>query len=268
MKCTPAPTIPNSRYADDCFFTLKRKGLPHSGSLNVQIRLAKSQKICQQYKKNTEAISTMMKAPLISLILLSLAACGDTNPPAQTAASAPQKPKPLCEIDENSIAGIPLGTTLQQVQELYPQAQFSSEPDADGTEWTVIKLNNAVEVFVHTEETGKDDSPISYLETQSKACQTAEGVHPEMSVNAATQHYGAVEQIMLSEIEARQTVEFAAQPPEFSFRIDDTGIFDAKDKTYPQISTAYQDNAKIVSISVMDLPAEETLPSAASERAK
>lgn len=200
----------------------------------------------------------MIKAPLISLILLSLVACGEANPPSQTAASAPQKPKPLCEIDENSMAGIPLGTTLQQVQALYPQAQFSSEPDADGTEWTVIKLNNAVEVFAHTEEIGKDDSPISYLETQSKACQTAEGIHPEMRVNDVVKHYGNVEQIMLSEIEARQTVEFAAQPPELSFRIDDTGIFDEKDKTYPQISTAYQDHAKIVSIAIMDLPEEDS----------
>ena len=57
--------------------------------------------------------------------------------------------------------------------------------------------------------------------------------------------------------EPEVNITLLAQPHEFSFRIDDTGIFDAKDKTYPQISTAYQDNAKIVSISVMDLPAEE-----------
>ncbi|QMT31690.1 hypothetical protein [Alysiella filiformis] len=201
----------------------------------------------------------MIKAPLISLILLSLVACGETNQPSQTTASAPQKPKPLCEIDENSIAGIPLGTTLQQVKQQFPQAQFSREPDADGTELTAIKLNPAVEVFAYTEDNQQaDNSPISYLETQSKACQTAEGVHPEMRVNDVVKHYGNVEQIMLSEIEARQTVEFAAQPPELSFRIDDTGIFDEKDKTYPQISTAYQDHAKIVSIAIMDLPEEDS----------
>lgn len=212
-----------------------------------------------------------MKTPLMILSsLLLLAACGEPETQQHIAASSPKPTpaKPLCEIDENSIAGIPLGTTLAQVRELFPQANVSTETDAEGASFFSIKLNPTLEVLAYTEEHDKADSPISYLETQSKICQTPEGIHPEMLVNDVVKKYGEVEQIMLSEIEARQTVEFAAQPPEFSFRIDDTGIFDENDKTYPQISSAYQDNAKIISISIMDLPAEETLPTAASQLAQ
>lgn len=191
-----------------------------------------------------------------------MAACGDNSTPPAAASTVAAPRKPLCEIDDNSIGGIPLGTTLNEVRQLFPKAVITPTQDADGAILNSIKINDKVEVFASTEE-DKDDSPISYLETLSAACQTPEGVRPEMLVNDVTKKYGVVEQVMLSELEARQTVEFAAQPPEFSFRIDDTGIFDEKDKTYPQISTAYQDNARIISISVIDLPPEETTASAA-----
>ena len=190
-----------------------------------------------------------------------MAACGDNSAPPAAASAVAAPRKPLCEIDDNSIGGIPLGTTLNEVRQLFPQAVITPTKDADGAILNSIKINDNVEVFASTEE-DKDDSPISYLETLSRACQTPEGVRPEMLVNDVTKKYGVVEQVMLSELEARQTVEFAAQPPEFSFRIDDTGIFDEKDKTYPQISTAYQDNARIISISVIDLPPEDTTASA------
>lgn len=199
----------------------------------------------------------MTKVSFLLLTSLCLTACGDDTPPTASASTVQTTPrKPLCEIDDNSIGGIPLGTTLNEVRQLFPNAVITSTQDDDGTVLTSIKMNDKVEVFASTEE-DKDDSPISYLETLSRACQTHEGVHPEMLVNDVTKKYGAVEQVMLSEMEARQTVEFAAQPPEISFRLDDTGIFDEKDKTYPQISTAYQDNARIISISVMDLPPED-----------
>lgn len=191
-----------------------------------------------------------------------MAACSDNSTPPAAASAVAAPRKPLCEIDDNSIGGIPLGTTLNEVRQLFPQAVITPTQDADGAILNSIKINDNVEVFASTEE-DKDDSPISYLETLSRACQTPEGVRPEMLVNDVTKKYGVVEQVMLSELEARQTVEFAAQPPEFSFRIDDTGIFDEKDKTYPQISTAYQDNARIISISVIDLPPEETTASVA-----
>lgn len=202
----------------------------------------------------------MTKIPFLLLTCLFLAACSDGSPVAANVASAPKPTQPLCEIDDNSIGGIPLGTTLNQVRQLFPNAVLTPSQDADGAILTSIKINDKVEVFASTEQ-DKDDSPISYLETLSQVCQTPEGVSPEMLVNDVTKKYGAVEQIMLSELEARQTIEFAAQPPELSFRIDDTGIFDEKDKTYPQISTAYQDKARIVSISVMDLPPEDTIAS-------
>ena len=78
----------------------------------------------------------------------------------------------------------------------------------------------------------------------------------------AEQVYGAVQQIIMSEADAAQTAEFDEQPPELSFQIDDSGAFDLTDKSLPKITTDYQDGAKIKSIAVVNLPAEDVASTA------
>lgn len=202
---------------------------------------------------------------LLILATLLLSACGgeESSPStaSATASTAHQAPTPMqCEIDTNSIAGIPIGTTIAQVRQSFPKALIKPLQDAEGVTFASIKITPEIEIFAYTDSTNTADntlnenSPITYLDTASSVCKTAQGVHPYMLVADAEQIYGAVQQIVMSEIEARQTAEFDQQPPELSFRIDDSGAFDATDTELPKITTDYQEGAKIQSIAVIALP--------------
>ena len=208
----------------------------------------------------------MMFRKLLMLAAVCLtAACSDKQDKVEdTASAAPAAAAvaaaPLCEIDDNSIAGIPLGTTPAQIRQMFPNAVLTPVQDAEGVAFVSVKLNPEVEVFAYTdvgegsEDVAAENRAITYLDTPSKVCKTAAGVHPQMLLKTAEQSYGAVEQIVLSEIEARQTAEFANQPATLSFRIDDSGSFDDADTDLPKISTEYRDDAKIQSIAVFGLP--------------
>lgn len=213
-------------------------------------------------KKRLFILETNMRPIALLLALTLLAACGseDEDTPAAASVTA-QAPAPIkCEIDRNSIAGIPLGTTIEQVRQQFPKALIKSLQDNEGIAFTSIQLTPDIQIFAYTDSsqaTAADNSPITYLDTASAACKTEQGVHPFMEVAKAEQIYGAVQQIVMSEAEARQTAEFDQQPPELSFRIDDSGAFDLTDNNLPKITTDYQEGAKIHSIAVMNLPAEE-----------
>lgn len=207
-------------------------------------------------------VINMLRIILSAAALTLLAACSDSQENETAAASVPPPApvKNLCEIDGNSIGGIPLGTTLAQVRQSFPNAVLTPVNDAESTEFMSVKLNADVVVFAYADGEGDDSGrisenrPITYLETGSPACKTAHGVHAGMLLKIAEQSYGVVEQIVLSEIEARQTAEFANQPATLSFRIDDSGSFDDADTDLPKISTEYRDDAKIQSIAVFGLP--------------
>lgn len=193
-------------------------------------------------------------------LCLWLAACSEAEPPAipSAVAASAAAHQPLCEIDDNSIGGIPLGTSLEQVRQSFPHAVLTPVTDAEGVGFTMIKLNPDVEIAAYTGAPENPAEPITYLDTASKACKTAQGVHPEMLLEHAEQRYGAVEQIVMSEIESRQTADFTNQPPTLSFRIDDSGAFDEEDGAdLPKITTEYQEGAKIHSIAVFPLPEAE-----------
>ena len=167
-------------------------------------------------------------------------------------ASMGERTAPLdCQIQTNGIAEISLGNNLHAVQQRYPQAQITRSSDGDGAALVSIALTPEIGLMAYT---GEDDPtaapdmqrPISYLETDSPACHTAAGVHPQMALAAAEQYYGKVRQITLSEIEARQFAEFARQPDGLHFQIDDAGIFKGNERT----SRRYQPDARISYIGV------------------
>ncbi len=207
-----------------------------------------------------------MRFIALILTLSLLTACSnDESDNAETASAsvaaalAPTTAPIQCEIDSNSIAGIPLGITLAQVRQQFPNAVLTPLQDAEGIQFTSIKITPEIEIFAYTDgnQANHDDSPITYMDTASRVCKTAAGVHPFMELAQAEKIYGAVQQIVMSEIESRQTAEFDQQPPELSFRIDDSGAFDATDTELPKITTDYQEGAKIQSIEVISLPNAE-----------
>lgn len=205
----------------------------------------------------------------IALILLTslLFACSESEQTDSTAASVVENPPavaPLsCTITPNSIGDIGLGNTLAQVRLSHPQAVLTSLKDNEDVAFTAIKINPEIEIFAYTENAdvahvnNSETSPITYLSTTSRVCQTAQGVYPSMLIADAEQIYGAVQQIIMSDAQAQQIAEFDQQPAGLSFQIDDSGAFDLSDKKLPKVSTDYQEGAKIQAIAVMSLPTEE-----------
>lgn len=193
--------------------------------------------------------------------LFALAACGNDDAAENEAPSASPTQAAAsmqCEIDSNSIAGVPLGITVAQLRQQFPQAVLTPLQDVEGIQFTSIKITPEIEIFAYTDGAkNTDDSPITYMDTSSRVCKTAQGVHPFMELAQAEKIYGAVQQIVKNGADARQIAEFDTQPPELSFRIDDSGAFDEADTELPKITTDYQEGAKIHSIAVMNLPAEE-----------
>lgn len=212
-----------------------------------------------------------MRSIFLLMSLSVLGACGDNadNSVAAVSQISAATPKPTkCTITSNSIGDIALGNTIAQVRLGHPQAVLTPLKDNEDVAFTSIKITPEIEIFAYTENTNtanannSETNPITYLSTASRVCKTADGVHPDMLLADAEQVYGAVQQIIMSEADAAQTAEFDEQPPELSFQIDDSGAFDLTDKSLPKITTDYQDGAKIKSIAVVNLPAEDVASTA------
>lgn len=202
----------------------------------------------------------MKRLFLIGLTLF-FTACSEKNvqntasAPAHTTTSSPNTtpPIPLCTITNDSIGDIHIGSTLNKIRQSFPHATITPTNDGENTQFVSIKLNPDVEIFAYTSD-NTNSTPITYLDTHSKACQTQAGVHPDMPLADVEQFYGKVEQIIMSE-DAQQTAEFAQQPPTLSFGIDDSGNFDPNDHDLPKIASSYQTNTRITNIAVIGLPA-------------
>ena len=108
-----------------------------------------------------------------------------------------------CVITPHNIAGIQLGKTLAQVKHAYPQAKINSEADAEVGDITLITLPNNIEIFALLDD---NTSQITWLETPSPACHTANGIHPRMTLHDAEKTLGNVRDIEMSEVEMRQFV--------------------------------------------------------------
>lgn len=201
----------------------------------------------------------MKRLFLIGLALF-LTACSEKNADNKTSASANTintnlgntSKIPLCIITDNSIGGIQIGNTLNKVKQSFPHATITPTNDSENIKFVSIKLNPDVEIFAYTSD-NTTSTPITYLYTNSKSCQTQAGVHPDMPLTDVEQFYGKVEQIIMSE-DAQQTAEFAQQPPTLSFGIDDSGNFDPNDHDLPKIASSYQANTRITDIAVIGLP--------------
>ena len=92
-----------------------------------------------------------------------------------------------CVITPHNIAGIQLGQTLAQVKHAHPQAKISSEADAEVGDITLITLPNNIEIFALLDD---DTSQITWLETPSPACHTANGIHPPHDITRCRKNAG------------------------------------------------------------------------------
>lgn len=131
-------------------------------------------------------------------------------------------------ITPTAIGPIVLGATLAEARREVPNAKFRRIADGDGVALVVIDLGPDESIIVWA---GEDEptAPIDWSQT----IQSIETFSPRFTINGliapgttvdyAAMVWGPVQQIVRSEIESREYVEFAQQPPGFTLRLDPGG---------------------------------------------
>lgn len=165
--------------------------------------------------------------------------------------------KPSCLITTNSIAGVRVGMTLKQAIAQVPKAKLEMDWDGEGINYLAMRLPGADEQLLwllpDDDLSEKQDlkrlplkSKVNYLQTFNTACRNKEGYGPGVPLAKMLKAYGGFKDIEMSEIESREFVSFAAQPSEYSFQIDHTGIY----KQGQRHTKRFQKNATILSVTV------------------
>lgn len=131
-------------------------------------------------------------------------------------------------ISASAIGGVRLGMTLDELRRTLPGATFGRTSDGDGAALVQVTLGKGESLVLWADEESPA-APIAWskriktIETFSPSFHTAEGVHAGSLVIDAQKVFGAVTDIVRSEIESREYVRFEAQPAALTFRVDGTG---------------------------------------------
>ena len=154
-------------------------------------------------------------------------------------------------ISPAGIGPIRLGLTLDSIAKTTPNLDPARTSDGDGVALVEIPLGlDTVVVY-----TGEEDAsaavdlakPIVAIETMTPGFQTSELIHAGSMVTDAESVYGKVVKVEKSEIESREYVTFAQQPPNMTFRLDHgSGIFEPGSST----TTELKPRSRIFSITV------------------
>lgn len=157
-----------------------------------------------------------------------------------------------CVISQTGIAPVRLGMTLREAKRAFPSAEFRRTSDGDGAALVSVSLGKEEWMTMHANE----DDPqrpidwakrIRFIETFRSACKTMNGVHPGMPVADAEKRFGRTIEIVQSEIESREYIQFRNQPAHFLFRLDYSGIFAEGSRS----TTRFAPDARIYSIAVI-----------------
>ena len=135
-----------------------------------------------------------------------------------------------CEVTPDSIANIKLGSTLDQVKIIYPNAKLARAIDGDGVALVSLKQNNQdIAIFYAGESDASEkinfSKKIEVIETFSRVCKTKFGIRPKMALKKAAYLLGGIESIRMSEIEGRQYVKFKNSSGSFIYKINYCGDF-------------------------------------------
>ncbi len=204
-----------------------------------------------EYDKEKDSVATVVRAQVLDTAARPLA------PPTQGTATdvrdttfvAP--PVGDFVIDPGGIGRARLNQTLDEARRAVPRATFTRATDAAGAILVGVTFGPDTAIVLFADES-PDDSTINwtkrivYVETFSRAFHTAEGVRPGSLVSEVQKIYGPVKEIVVSEIECRQYVEFERQPPRMTFRLDYTGDFPENSRT----TKTYSPGARIFSVAV------------------
>lgn len=154
-------------------------------------------------------------------------------------------------ISESGIGPVKLGVSLDSARKIEPQLAFSRTSDGEGVALVLVTIgSDSLIAYLGEEDPSapvNTSKPVRSLETMSPNFYAEQGIHAGSLVTDVEKVYGQTKEIFKSEIESREFITFASQPPKLQFRLDSgTGIF-AADST---MTTQFTPGARIFSISV------------------
>jgi len=154
-------------------------------------------------------------------------------------------------ISSSGMGAIRLGVTLEDARRALPSATFARTSDGDGVALVEVTLGADTSLTVYADEDDAE-APIEWtkriqrIETFSPAFHTADGVRPGTLVSDVEGVFGRTREIMKSEIESREFIEFERQPAFLTLRLDYTGVFSGDARATQE----YKPGAKILSIAI------------------
>lgn len=154
-------------------------------------------------------------------------------------------------VKPGSAGAIEIGMRIREAKNAMPGFKFERTSDGDGVALVAVKQGEEVLLTLYAgeddaESTVKDDGIIEQIEVWNTSYRTIEGIGVGTTIKDAEEKYGPVKEIMLSEIEARQYVEFKKNPKGIVFRIDYSGVYESGKRT----TKRYKTGAKIMSLIV------------------
>lgn len=196
-----------------------------------------------------------------SLVMLACAlgcANRDTPPPAadapgdSTPAVSPAAVPPDAWLISNAgIGPIRLSMSVGEAMRALSTATFARTSDGDGLALVEVTFGVDTALTLYADEDDAEapvdtSKRISRIETFSSAFHTVEGVRPGALVRDVEGVFGKTREIVKSDIESREFIDFERQPAFLTLRLDYNGIFaEGANRT-----TEYGPGAKILSIAV------------------
>ena len=152
---------------------------------------------------------------------------------------------------QDAVGATLLGPALDEARRALPAATFARTADGEGAALVEVTRapNESLILWAGEED---PDAPIDWskeiktIETFSAAFHTAEGVRAGALVTDVERVFGQTKEIVKSEIESREYIEFEMQPAYLTFRLDYTGIFPVGKRT----TTRFEPGSKVLSIAV------------------
>jgi len=127
-------------------------------------------------------------------------------------------------ITETSVGPVRLGMTVAQARTALPGLALGRTTDGEGIALIAVKRGATTLMTLYAGERNPaspidERAVIEFVEAQSAGYRTAAGVYPTMPLRDAERKYGKLEEITLSEIEAREYATFANQPAGIRLRV-------------------------------------------------
>ena len=183
--------------------------------------------------------------------MLCVACMGQDEEPLDSAAAYVFPVAKEILISAAGIGPVRLGLSLDSIAKLTPNLELNRTSDGEGVALVEIPLGLDTVIAYTGEE--NPSSPVDHsrhvisLETMTPGFKTPQLIHPGSFVRDAESVYGKIVRIDRSEIESREYITFANQPPNLTFRLDiGSGVFESGSATTTQLKP----RARIFSISV------------------